>query len=927
MYDDWGYDDYDDDDYGYGASASSYAYDGSAARVSDRGVYEEKTEDDIADFDFVQHVLSWQIKELLKYLNDFASDAEALSIRYADVNSYFRSFLPYILEEARATVAEGLESLNHKQRQYFSLTLSQTLRHLPKNQGNPSKLLFQGRIPKEHEHSTTMNVLFLRHPKGNINLLALASGNPDSRELSAKVILFDGTFTHNRPLFERGQRWQAGYLGSVVTHERMYRACSREGALTVIKEIYSAQLQSVAGLEDREDSASAYGYSRFSIPSRVSQSTLPGHLNSSQRKASQSFLDRRTGVQLLQGPPGTGKTTTIVALLKALCEKRERTLVSAPSNKAVQVLAERFLRDYPDSPVVLAGVESKVPQHLRSIFLHTWRADSLSQLSKVTNILLQVQNIQPGKKQTWQSIQKSILRKLANLPNALKQVQHQVEKYDIHCGTYFNAAQVQSVLKEIERIIQEISAYDSSRQASSIYAYGSPYLPARSQSVSVSATSNEEDKSKQFCQTVSGSLIRVKANFDRIHKALSDSNKDDVEKKLLASSQVIFATLSVCGRFQMIEGIGQVDALVVDEAGQSVEAETLIALQHNPTKVLLVGDTKQLPATVISEYAEERHFGWSMMWRLAEESKQPMMMLQEQYRMHPDICRWPSNQYYEGRLVTAPHLNTKPKDGLFSSRMFYDVRGKEVSQGHSKQNEQEANYVISTIRGIRKTDQVSRIGVITFYAAQVSLLNTLIKQNNCGSHVHVSTVDGFQGDEREIIIISCVRAKPGAIGFLSDFRRLNVAITRPKNTLIILGNCQALKSVESDVKKIIMDCQAHRQLFTEQNLRDQLGMPSIVQVPPQAKKSNRGRDGKKATVVKHQTQHMGNQGGKIPAAEAAPANIVQKAGGKGKGGAAVKCRFFKPGIPGSCKKAEKCDFSHARSGEGSSNGSRGKSRK
>ena len=137
---------------------------------------------------------------------------------------------------------------------------------------------------------------------------------------------------------------------------------------------------------------------------------------------------------------------------------------------------------------------------------------------------------------------------------------------------------------------------------------------------------------------------------EKLHKAEANDSNNGLEAELLKHSQIVFATLSVSGQ-QRLKNIGSVDTLVVDEAGQAVEVETLIALRVNPKKCLLIGDIQQLPATVISQDAEKLKFGRSMMERLIKDCEQPFFRLKIQYRMHPEISSWPSRQYYQNELV------------------------------------------------------------------------------------------------------------------------------------------------------------------------------------------------------------------------------------------------------------------------------------
>ncbi|MBP9727402.1 MAG: SEL1-like repeat protein, partial [Gammaproteobacteria bacterium] len=320
-------------------------------------------------------------------------------------------------------------------------------------------------------------------------------------------------------------------------------------------------------------------------------------------------------------------------------------------------------------------------------------------------------------------------------------------------------------------------------------------------------------------------------------------SEEGLKSYLLDHATIVFSTLIACGRKNMLS-MAPIDFLLVDEAAQSVEAATLIPMRFQPSKVLLVGDTKQLPATVISSTLDDSdrsirrfpsHYQWSMMWRLIEENKQPSLMLTIQYRMHPHICRWPSGQYYEDRLITSPDILPMPllsQAGLLSRPCaIYQVSGQVESRdgSNSVSNKHEAQYVIKIIEHIRRQNAQCSIGVITPYVAQKQLINeVLASRRNLSSLVDVNTVDGFQGDERDVIIISFTRTHVSA--FLKEFRRLNVAITRPKACLIILG---APSLLSNDIGEMIADARSRGMLYSEQDLNRILTTGVVPIINPQ----------------------------------------------------------------------------------------------
>lgn len=280
----------------------------------------------------------------------------------------------------------------------------------------------------------------------------------------------------------------------------------------------------------------------------------------------------------------------------------------------------------------------------------------------------------------------------------------------------------------------------------------------------------------------------------------------------------------------MLKSLGNrsLKALIIDEAAQCVEPEILIPFQLDPKHVVFVGDTKQLPATVKSDEAKKKGYDQSIMSRLLK-NECKVLMLEEQYRMHPDICRFSNNEFYDGRLVTHYTPRSFPVlEGTILSKpcIFYNIKsGSESKAGKSFKNKSEANHVLNIIKSIQNNPlhDDETIGIITFYNGQVDLIKNKLKAsnidfNNVDSRVRVHTVDGFQGDECDIIIISCVRSK-NTVGFLKDERRLNVALTRAKHNRIILGNVDTL-CIKKSTKRVVIDAVENDELFGERDLPD-----------------------------------------------------------------------------------------------------------
>jgi hypothetical protein len=251
------------------------------------------------------------------------------------------------------------------------------------------------------------------------------------------------------------------------------------------------------------------------------------------------------------------------------------------------------------------------------------------------------------------------------------------------------------------------------------------------------------------------------------------------------------------------------DRVLVDEATQATEPAVLVPLMRGCRQLVLVGDHCQLPPTVLSTRAEEEGHGVPLFSRMVA-CGVPPFMLDTQYRMHPCIAMFPSDLFYGGKLlngVTAPER--RPLAGFPWPReefpvAFVPVKGVEMDDGVSKLNEAEAAAACDAVAALLSGGQcaASDIAVVTPYAAQARLIRRMTRklaQNQTAPYIEVSSVDGFQGREKEAVVFSAVRSNDyGAIGFTSDWRRVNVSFTRARRALIVIGNDQTLRRGDAD---------------------------------------------------------------------------------------------------------------------------------
>ncbi|CAK9042739.1 unnamed protein product [Durusdinium trenchii] len=268
--------------------------------------------------------------------------------------------------------------------------------------------------------------------------------------------------------------------------------------------------------------------------------------------------------------------------------------------------------------------------------------------------------------------------------------------------------------------------------------------------------------------------------------------------------------------------------IVIDEAAQVIEPAVILPLGKGAVQAVLVGDQCQLPATVLSQEAQKGGLDISMFDRLLSMGME-VQFLSEQYRMHPQIASFSSWRFYRGELKSAVSESQRqlPRGFVLSSHVvLLHVEAREQSRGSSKRNVDEAACAAWLVQemvkvwGRLKGDEV---GVISPYAAQVAdIRNALPPQAR--DAVQVSSVDAFQGCQKDVIILSLVRANPrGDVGFVSDWRRLNVALTRSRRLCMILAHLPTWLTAESAL------------------LRDWIGFhPAIVAEVKAFERQNRG---------------------------------------------------------------------------------------
>ena len=279
-----------------------------------------------------------------------------------------------------------------------------------------------------------------------------------------------------------------------------------------------------------------------------------------------------------------------------------------------------------------------------------------------------------------------------------------------------------------------------------------------------------------------------------------------INTELFSEARVIACTL-VGSAHRLLDGM-KFGTLFIDEAAQALEAACWIPMRR-VSRVVLAGDHCQLPPTVKSIAALKAGLGKTLMERIVEMKPEVVTLLKIQYRMNEDIMRFSSDYFYDGQVEAAPEVKYRSILDLDVPIEWKETlpqplptgRGEESpGAGLSLFNKAEAERTLDTLQQFferigkqRLIDERIDVGIISPYRAQVQLLRRLLMKREYFKpfrrQIAVNTVDGFQGQERDIIVISLVRSNDeGQIGFLRDLRRMNVAMTRARMKLIIIGD-------------------------------------------------------------------------------------------------------------------------------------------
>ena len=619
------------------------------------------------------------------------------------------------------------------------------------------------------------------------------------------------------------QAWYVCTINSMATLHREYRALQgmrlKESFPLRGLILNSAQAQSEDEGIDKDP---------LDIPDKLA-TCLKEKYNDSQFKAMNQIFRKPFGVTLVQGPPGTGKTTTIMGIASALLHAKPKlTKVSRGEEERIAREAARESNLLSKRGKSLPPAEESAPMPRLFPKKNAKAAPKKSSAKK-------------GAKKANKSVEghdsssgREIFRTQNYLHGSFKPWYDQdaglvmQAPVDAANGTYQkralrNELYDMSVKEVAKKIPQKVLICAPSNAAID-------EICRRLTKDGILGPDGEKYKPPvvRLGPNVAPDLAEYGLNQIVDKKILARGQKHDnpseLKMKTLQESRIICCTLSVAGSRDLLEYPGGFDVVVIDEAAQAVEVSTLIPLQMGCKRLILIGDPLQLPATVFAQASQDKKYNRSLFERL--QASQGATVLKTQYRMHPTISRFPSRTFYDSQLEDAENImqltgshdqNPWWRMPCFHPTMFFDVRGCMYSHHKSWKNNAEVEFICSLIWWLRKffpnEKFDDRIGVISPYQSQVRAIRKHLNKtiyhfdNSKDIPVKCATVDGFQGSEKDIIIVSTVRSgTTRGIGFVDDKRRMNVSLTRPRLNLWVVGDGEKLAFNSVQWKSFVAGC-------------------------------------------------------------------------------------------------------------------------
>lgn len=541
---------------------------------------------------------------------------------------------------------------------------------------------------------------------------------------------------------------------------------------------------------------------------------------------------------LLQGPPGTGKTTTLAEIILQILKIKPdaRILVSSQSNVAVNHVLTQVakLRGSEATEIIRIGRAEKISQGAKGWTLEqrlaTWREEVLQRTDSIVKDLKQQVQRQKQQRRKAQELSPGSIRDIEQCKEWLDELSTELEELSEDGQEYGRVHELfQSLDKgttswlDTQAALQELDEHIGKRieQIQLRLKLVRDTLPEAAQENQARTFVAEHERLSRMVAELLY-IDETGSREEKLLKLLQDwrklfGKKEDFVEPLLERANIFAATCLITGGRYL--GDQEFDWAIIDEAGRATAPELLIPLVRS-RRAIIVGDERQLPPMVdeslsdktlahlniTREQLTESLFA-TLVAQTSEEQLPVVQMLTAQHRMHPAIGQLISTVFYDGRLQHAVQASEREHGLSWIPRavVWYSTtrlpHHQETMRDGSYYNRIEAQGIKQLLQRMESDYQARgeqrEVAVITPYNAQIAELSALILSQSTdwkALSIEIATIDAFQGRDRDIVLYSTVRSNTeGRIGFLKDRRRLNVALSRARQLLILVGDLWTLE--------------------------------------------------------------------------------------------------------------------------------------
>lgn len=784
--------------------------------------------------ELINFIFSWSISDILNK-HVYKDKVSRIPDTFSSADHYSTSFIIPLIEETHADLHSNLKALRSAPtREIFSVKKKKARNHSYQSEKLSYTLNLKGKAEKnkvqyEPQYGDLIALTDVRprcisdlnRPRTpyTVALVQSVSGEASViRIKSSKPISFkDGHL---------GDRLFVVCLTNLNTNIRIWNALtSGEGGN---KNVISSVLRVDPNVEENCSVCSSMK-AKSSNVSKLKEVINSFGLDDSQKAAVSNCAAltqcrHETSVKLIWGPPGTGKTKTIASLASTLLRLKCRTVICAPTNVAVLGVAKRLrsclsgMRIHELRDVVLFGngERMKIEEHeeLHDVFLDYRIAELARVFAPLTG---------------WKSSVAEMIYFLEDPQGLYLRYLEQRRGLDDEDEPWtleeFFASKYVAMKVQLDLCIKGLCTHMPTSNLPLVALNKMLGASRMLETIDIHLQHNkvfiQNEETDAFC--------RLKLECLEIIKSLSKTisvpkfrGYQKIKDFCLQNACLIFCTVSSSAKLHLIKKMTPFELVIIDEAAQVKECESSIPLQLPGIRhAVLVGDEKQLPAMVQSKICEKAGFGRSLFERLVMLGHS-RHLLNVQYRMHPSISLFPNKEFYSNRIKDGPNVTATSynrsffKEKVIGPYCFINVTGgkEEFDKRHSLMNKAEVSMVSQIVSKLHKEcmkkKQRIRIGCISPYKAQVNAIQEAVGKcydsSDDAFFVSVRSVDGFQGGEEDVIIISTVRSNwKGSVGFLDSRQRTNVALTRARYCLMIVGNGSTLRKSGGVWAKLVMD--------------------------------------------------------------------------------------------------------------------------